>query len=185
MREAGAAKEDRKLVLDEFAAAIGEDRWSGGEAWAFVGGESSDETFICQHAGADRWTAASVGIAQAATSKKPIPISPGNGGVSEKAGSGSRGDGFLGLGKSGWKPLVVSRRKYWAGSAQLKANGFILTSRRAKKLIPVKSGRRWREETPRRLHVEMEGCRIINCPKMRHSAVMFYAEAEGVPPERC
>ena len=45
--------------------------------------------------------------------------------------------GFWGLGKSGWKPLAVSRRKYWAGSAQLKANGFILTSRRAKKLIPV------------------------------------------------
>ena len=44
--------------------------------------------------------------------------------------------GFWGLGKSGWKPLAVSRRKYWAGSAQLKANGFILTSRRAKKLIP-------------------------------------------------
>ena len=45
----------------------------------------------------------------------------------------------MGLGKSGWKPLAVSRRKYWAGSAQLKANGFILTSRRAKKLIPAKS----------------------------------------------
>ena len=70
-----------------------------------------------------------------------IPISPGNRGVSEKAGSGSRGDGFLGLGKSGWKPLAVSRRKYWAGSAQLKANGFILTSRRAKKLIPVMTSR--------------------------------------------
>ena len=48
--------------------------------------------------------------------------------------------GFWGLGKSGWKPLAVSRRKYWAGSAQLKANGFILTSRRAKKLIPVTLG---------------------------------------------
>ena len=47
--------------------------------------------------------------------------------------------GFWGLGKSGWKPLAVSRRRYWAGSAQLKANGFILTSRRAKKLIPVYS----------------------------------------------
>ena len=66
-----------------------------------------------------------------------IPISHRNGEVSEKAGSGCPGDEFLGLGKSGWKPLAVSRRKYWAGSAQLKANGFILTSRRAKKLIPV------------------------------------------------
>ena len=68
-----------------------------------------------------------------------IPISHKNGEVSEKAGSGSRGDGFWGLGKIDWKSLAVSRRKYWAGSAQLTANGFILTSRRVKKLIPVYS----------------------------------------------
>jgi len=66
-------------------------------------------------------------------SRKRFRLSSRNGELSEKAGSESRGDGFLGLGKSGWKPLAVSRRKYWAGSAQLKANGFILTSRRAKK----------------------------------------------------
>ncbi len=56
---------------------------------------------------------ASVGIAYPAAPKKMIPISHRNGEVSEKAGSESRGDGFLGLGKSGWKPLAVSRRKYW------------------------------------------------------------------------
>ena len=66
-----------------------------------AGGKPFDETFICQHAGADRWTVASVGIAQAVTPKKTIPISPRNGEVSEKAGSGSRGDRFSGLGK-GW-----------------------------------------------------------------------------------
>ena len=70
----------------------------------------------------DRWAVASVGIAQAATPKETIPISPRKGEVSEKAGSGCPGDEFLGLGRSGWKPLVVSRRKNLPGSAQLKAN---------------------------------------------------------------
>ncbi len=65
--------------------------------------------------------------------KKMIPISPRHGEVSAKAGSGSRGDGFWGLGKSGWKPLAVSRRKYLSGRAQLKANGCILTSRMGQK----------------------------------------------------
>ena len=69
---------------------------------AIAGREPFDETFICQHAGADRWTVASVGTAQAvAAPKKTIPISPRNGEVSEKAGSGCPGDGFSGLVK-GW-----------------------------------------------------------------------------------
>ena len=62
-----------------------------------------------------------------------IPISHRNGALSEKAGSGCPGDEFLGLGKSGWKPLAVSRRTYLPGSAQLKANGFILTSWKGQK----------------------------------------------------
>ena len=70
---------------------------------------------------------------QPAAPKKMIPIFPRNGEVSEKAGSGSPGDEFWGLGKSGWKPLAVSRRKYLPGSAQLKANGFILTSWKGQK----------------------------------------------------
>ena len=53
--------------------------------------------------------------------------------MSEKAGSGCPGDEFLGLGKSGWKPLAVSRRKNLPGSAQLKANAFILTSWKGQK----------------------------------------------------
>ncbi len=65
--------------------------------------------------------------------------------------------GFWGLGKSGWKPLAVSRRKYWAGSAQLKANGFILTSRRAKKLIPVDKIHTTAESHHRIMLVEVMG----------------------------
>ena len=53
--------------------------------------------------------------------------------MSEKAGSGCPGDEFLGLGKSGWKPLAVSRRKNLPGSAQLKANAFVLTSWKGQK----------------------------------------------------
>ena len=45
-------------------------------------------------AGADRWTVASVGIAQAVTPKKPIPISPGNGEVSEKLVPEAEATGF-------------------------------------------------------------------------------------------
>ena len=44
---------------------------------AIAGGEPFDETFICQHAEADRWTEE----------------------VSEKAGSGSQGDRLSGPGK--------------------------------------------------------------------------------------
>ena len=44
----------------------------------------SDAAAVWQHGAADRWTAASVGIAQAAAPKKTIPISLGNGELSEK-----------------------------------------------------------------------------------------------------
>ena len=53
--------------------------------------------------------------------------------MSEKAGSGCPGDEFLGLGKSGWKPLAVSRGKYLPGTAQLKANALILTNWKGQK----------------------------------------------------
>ena len=71
-----------------------------------------------------------------------IPISHRNGEVSEKLFLEAEAMGFGDSEKGGWEPVAVSRRKYWAGSAQLKANGFILTSRRAKKLIP--DNRDWR-----------------------------------------
>ena len=93
----------------KFAAAAGENERTAGETCpvllATVGREPSDETFICQHTGADRWAVASVGIAQAAAApKKTIPISPRNGEMSEKAGSGSRDDGLSGPGEDRSEP---------------------------------------------------------------------------------
>ena len=62
---AGIAAKNRELVPDELAAAIGEDGRKVGETCPVLlvaaGGKPFDETFICQHAGADRWTVASVG----------------------------------------------------------------------------------------------------------------------------
>ena len=53
----GVVTEDRELVVDEPATAFGEDRRTPAETCpvllAFVGGESVDKTFICQHAGVD------------------------------------------------------------------------------------------------------------------------------------
>ena len=58
-----------------------------------VGGGPSDPAAVCQHVGADRCAAASVGIAQAAAAPKTtIPMSPRNGKVSEETGSGSHRD---------------------------------------------------------------------------------------------
>ncbi len=64
-----------------------------------------DPAAVRSDGGADRWAAASVGIAQAAAApKKTIPISPRNGEVSEKAGSGSRDDGLSGPGEDRSEP---------------------------------------------------------------------------------
>ena len=63
----GAAAKDRELVPDELAAPVGEDRRTAGETCpvllVVVSGEPPDWAAVCQYAGADRWTAASVGIA--------------------------------------------------------------------------------------------------------------------------
>ncbi len=67
MAAAGITTEDRELVFDESPAAAGEDGRKVGETCPVLlvaaGGKPFDETFICQHAGADRWAVASVGIA--------------------------------------------------------------------------------------------------------------------------
>jgi len=85
---------------------------------------------VCQRALADRWTAASVGIAEAAALKKRIPLPTRKGEFSEKAGFGCRGarlsgpeKGRLGAGGtvSGQKP---DRRVRQA------ANGCILATAR-------------------------------------------------------
>ena len=93
------------MVPDELAAAVGENgrtaRKTRTVLLAPVGREPSDAAVVCQYVGADRWTAASVGIAQAAAPKKTMPLSPRYGELSEKAGSGCPGDGFSGRGKGG------------------------------------------------------------------------------------
>ena len=64
-----------------------------------------DAAAVRSDGGADRWAAASDGIAQAAAApKKSIPISHRKGEVSEKAGSGSRDDGLSGPGEDRLEP---------------------------------------------------------------------------------
>ena len=129
---AGAAEENRELVADESAATSGQDRWAAGETrpvlLATPGGEPFDETFIFQHAGADRWTAASVGIDQGATPKKTSPISPRNGEVSEKTGSGSRGDRLSGPGKGRLGGDGTVWEKKPCRRVRLEANGCLLAT---------------------------------------------------------
>ncbi len=109
-----------------------------------VGGASSEETFICQHAGADRWAAASVGIAQAATPKKPIPISPRNGEVSEKLLLEAETTGFQDPEKGGWEPVGPSGKKHSARRrARLEANGCtLIAAGRVGKPNPVETAAR-------------------------------------------
>ena len=45
----------------------------------------------------------------------------------------AKATGFQDPEKGGWGPLAVSRRKILPGSAQLKVNGFILTSWKGQK----------------------------------------------------
>jgi hypothetical protein len=60
-------QENPELVLDEPPAEAAEDGRTTGETrpalLAAPGREPFDETFICQHAGADSWAVSSVGIA--------------------------------------------------------------------------------------------------------------------------
>jgi hypothetical protein len=53
----GTAEEDREVVVDELAAAVGEDRRAAGETCtvllAALGGKSSDEAVVYGDGGAD------------------------------------------------------------------------------------------------------------------------------------
>ncbi len=115
MAATGAATENRELVPNKFAAAIGEDRRALGETCPVLlvtaGGKPFDETFICQHAGADRWTVASGGIAQAAAHKNMIPISPGMERCLKKLVLEAEVTGFQDPEKGGWEPVGPSGRK--------------------------------------------------------------------------
>ena len=121
------------MVADGLATQVKEDRRSAHPTHPLlllvvVGGGSSDAAFVCQHVGADRWIGTSVGIAEAVAPEKTIPLSSRNGELSEKAGSGSRGNGFSGsvegrLGADGtlWE-------KNGARRARLEANRYILAT---------------------------------------------------------
>jgi hypothetical protein len=62
----GTAEEDQWLVLDQLAAAAGEDRWAVGEArpllLAATGRESSDAAALWEYGAADRGVAGASGI---------------------------------------------------------------------------------------------------------------------------
>src|ERR1035437_7045784 len=139
----GTSAEDWQLVFDELAAAVGEDGRTAGETCpvllAMVGREPSDAAAVCQHVGTDSWAVASVGIAEAAAPKNTILLSPRNGEVSQKAGSGSCGDrlsgsgkGRLGLGGTIWEKILCSEGPT-GGKQEYTPN-----RREAKKLIPDK-----------------------------------------------
>jgi hypothetical protein len=118
-------------------AAAGEDWGAADQTRALLlvalGGESSDAAAVCQYAGADRWTTASVRIAEAAAPKKTIPLSSRNGELSEKAGAGCRCGRLSGPVKGGWQPVGPSGRKPRARRARLEANGCTLTTGRRPK----------------------------------------------------
>ena len=127
---AGAASANRQLVLDELTASTGENGRTAGETCplllAAVGREPSDAAAVCQYAGEDRWTAASVGIAQAAAPKKTISISLGNGELSEKLVLEAGAMGFQEPWKVGWERGAFEREQC-VRRARLEANGGILS----------------------------------------------------------
>ncbi len=85
MAAIGAATENQELVLDELAAAVSEDRRTAGQARPVLlvapVREPSDAAAVCQHAGADKWAVASVGIAKVVAAGKSIWSHQGRRGV--------------------------------------------------------------------------------------------------------
>ncbi len=63
-----AAEQDRQLVADEFAAAVGEDRWPLDQArpvlLAAPGKESSDAAFVWKHGAADCCATGASGVGE-------------------------------------------------------------------------------------------------------------------------
>jgi hypothetical protein len=78
---AGAAQEDRRLVVDQLAAAVSEVGWPIDQARSLLlagpGGESSDAATVRQHAGADSWAVPSGRIAAAVGNREIDPALPG------------------------------------------------------------------------------------------------------------
>ena len=88
MAAAGVTQANRELVVDQFAAAAGENGRTAGETCplllAVVGGEPSDETVVWQYAPADRRAVASGGIARAVGAGKSIQSQEGTEGCLTK-----------------------------------------------------------------------------------------------------
>ena len=86
---ARAAERDRWLVLDQLAAAVGEDRWTVGEArtilLAAAGRESSDAPFVWKHGAADCGAARANRIGVGGWRAKQVEGRRGDGVVSEKS----------------------------------------------------------------------------------------------------
>ena len=73
---AGTADENRKLVSNQFAAAIGENRRSIGQArtilLATASGESSDKEAVWQHGAANLGAAAACGMTETARQEEKV-----------------------------------------------------------------------------------------------------------------
>jgi hypothetical protein len=85
---AGTAEEDRPLVTDRRAAAVGQDRWARGEACpiflAPAGRGASVETYVLGDSAEDRGAAAASGIARRLAGEHPIQGIGKGGEVSER-----------------------------------------------------------------------------------------------------
>ena len=118
-----------RISVDEKSRTIQTQPAKRHPGWASSSAESPHAAAVCVDGAADCWATTSVGIAGAATApKKTIPISSNNAVVSEKVGSGCRGDGLSGPGKG----RKVADGTVWenrlCSEARLRATGCMLVS---------------------------------------------------------
>jgi hypothetical protein len=111
---AGTAEEDRSLVADQRAVAVGQDRWARGETCpvllALAGRGASDEASVRSDAAEDLGAAATSGIAKRLAGENPIQGIGKDGEVSEKTLRVGAVRGFERVGKGGtgrFGPLCV------------------------------------------------------------------------------
>jgi hypothetical protein len=103
------------------------------------GGEPPDETIICQYAGADRWAAASIGIALGCSTPENDPNTTRNGELFEKLVLDAGAAGLQDPERGGRGPVGPSGRKYCAPRDPTGGKrGYTPNRRKAKKLSFVK-----------------------------------------------
>ena len=87
MATAGATEEDRRLVLDQLAAAVRENRWTFDQArpvlLAAVGGKPSDAAAVWSHAGQDCGPILSSGVGEPPTERISVTREAQTGKVSQ------------------------------------------------------------------------------------------------------